>query len=115
MTGIRAVLRFVLLCLALAILANGILSVRWKSTYGWWSPAVARAQEDWKKEFEDICSQTQDAMTLSIDELKNLVERCDKLKPEIEKLEGPARKVYLRRLQLCRDLFYFVLESKQKQ
>jgi hypothetical protein len=114
-TGIREILRLVLPGLALAIIGTGILSVQWTGPQGRWCPAVAHAQEDWKKEFEDICSQTQDAMTLSIDELRNLVGRCDKLKLQIEKLEGPARKVYLKRLQLCRDLFAFVLESKQKE
>ena len=71
------------------------------------------AQEDWKSEFEDVCSKTQDAMTFSADELKNLIARCDKLKPLIDKLDESPRKVYLRRLQLCKDLFVFVLGSKE--
>jgi len=71
------------------------------------------AQEDWKSEFEDVCSKTQDAMTYSTDELKNLIARCDKLKPLIDKLDESPRKVYLRRLQLCKDLFVFVLGSKE--
>lgn len=77
-------------------------------------PASVYAQDDWKKEFEEICSRTDDAMSLSKDELKALVARCDKLKPLIEKLDETEKKVYLRRLQLCRDLFSFVLESKEK-
>ncbi len=89
--------------------------VHWGSANGLWRPAIAHAQEDWKKEFEEVCSKTQDAMLLGTDELKNLVERCDKLRPRVETLEEPARKVYLKRLQLCRDLFSFVLESKQKK
>ncbi|MBI5097794.1 MAG: hypothetical protein HZB30_00960 [Nitrospirae bacterium] len=73
------------------------------------------AQEDWKSEFEAVCSKTQDAMTFSTDELKNLIARCDKLKPLIDKLDESPRKVYLRRLQLCKDLFVFVLESKERK
>ena len=76
---------------------------------------VAYAEEDWKKEFEDICGKTQDAMVFPSDELKKLVDRCDKLKPVIEKLEETESKVYLRRLQMCRDLFAFTLESKEKK
>jgi len=76
---------------------------------------VVFAQEDWKGEFETICSKTQDAMTFSVDELKDLISRCDKLKPAIEKLDESSRKVYLRRLKLCKDLFVFVLGSKEKQ
>jgi len=76
---------------------------------------AAHAQEDWKKEFEDICSKTQDAMVFSAEELKSLLGRCDKLKPLIERLEESQRKVYLRRLQMCRDLFFFMLETKEKK
>ena len=76
---------------------------------------AAYAQDDWKKEFEEICSRTDDAMSFTREELKSLIARCDRLKPVIEKLDESARKVYLRRLQLCRDLFAFVLESKEKQ
>jgi len=74
--------------------------------------AAASAQDDWKKEFEDICSKTQDSMSITPDELKSLVGRCDALRPRIEKLEETQKKVYLKRLQMCRDLLAFVLESK---
>jgi hypothetical protein len=76
---------------------------------------IASAQQDWRQEFEDVCSRTQDAMTLSAGELTDLVARCDALKPAIEKLEETPRKVYLKRLQMCRDLFVFVLESKMNE
>ncbi len=75
----------------------------------------AHAQEDWRKEFDDVCSKTQDAMVFTADNLKNLVDRCDKLKPQIEKLDESQRKVYLKRLQRCRDLYFFVLESREKK
>ena len=74
--------------------------------------AAARAEEDWFVEFEDVCSRTQDAMTLSTDELRALLGRCEKLKPRIEALDPSRKKVYARRLQLCRDLYQFVLESR---
>jgi hypothetical protein len=76
------------------------------------SAAAASAQDDWKKEFEDICSKTQDAMSFTPDELKSLVGRCDALKPRIEKLDETQKKVYSKRLKMCRDLLAFVLESK---
>ena len=77
------------------------------------SPGAAAGQDDWKKEFDDICSKTQDSMALPPDELKRLVERCDALRPRIEKLDDTRKRVYLKRLRLCRDLFTFVLESKE--
>jgi len=73
------------------------------------------AQEDWKNEFEDVCSKTQDAMTLGSAELNDLIARCDKLKPLIERLDETQKKVYLKRLGMCRDLYVFVKESKEKK
>jgi hypothetical protein len=77
------------------------------------APSPAAAQ-DWKKEFEEVCAKTQDAMALPLDELRTLVARCDRLKPQIERLDESQRKVYSRRLQVCRDLYQFVLESREK-
>jgi hypothetical protein len=73
---------------------------------------TALAADDWKSEFEAICAKTQDAMVLPADELKELVARCDRLKPAIEALEASPRKVYGKRLQACRDLYQFVLDTR---
>jgi hypothetical protein len=70
------------------------------------------ADQGWQKEFDDVCSKTQDAMSLSIADLTLLVKRCDALVPRIEKLDETRRKVFLRRLQQCRGLYAYVLESK---
>ena len=77
-------------------------------------PALARARADdaWLAEFEAVCSKTQDAMTLSTGELRDLIARCDALRPKIAALDEPRRKVYSKRLQLCRDLYDFVLQSR---
>lgn len=78
-------------------------------------PRYVYAEDDWKAEFEDICSKTNDAMALTKEEINSLVSRCDKLKPRIEKIDETQKKVYLKRLQMCKDLFIFVLESKEKK
>ena len=52
------------------------------------------APQDWKKEFEEICAKTQDAMSLADDVLTTLVKRCDDLKPTIDNLPETERKVY---------------------
>jgi hypothetical protein len=74
----------------------------------------ARAEPGWKQEFEAVCAQTQDAMALPTSELLSLVGRCDKLKPLVDALEESERKVYSRRLKACRDLYAFVLETREK-
>ena len=76
-------------------------------------PTVSLAAENWKAEFDTVCSKTDTAMTLSAAELKELIARCDQLKPKIEAEDGSTRKVYLRRLKMCRDLYLYVLDSKE--
>lgn len=83
-------------------------------------PRPSAAQEDsakpsWQQEFEEICSKTQDAMTLSPEELKSLIERCDALLPRLEKLDESGKKVYLGRLRMCRGLYVYVLDSKNNE
>lgn len=73
--------------------------------------ASSLAEEDWKAEFDEVCSKTTDSMELTKTELKKLIERCDRLKPRIELLDESTAKVYLKRLKMCRDLYEFVLET----
>lgn len=75
--------------------------------------APSYAEEEWKAEFEAVCKKTQDPTILTIDELRDLIARCDKLKSRIEKLEEHVRKVPLIRLKMARKLFVFTLESKE--
>jgi len=75
----------------------------------------AYAEEGWKERIMELCAKTDVAMSLTSEELKELVVNCDKLKPAIESLEETPRKVYRKRLQMCRDLFAYVLESKESK
>ncbi len=75
---------------------------------------ASAAQEAWAAEFEEVCSKTQDAMTLSSDELRALISRCDALNAKIDVLDPSRRKVYAKRLQQCRELYVFVLSSREK-
>ena len=99
------VLFLVLLCIVMPVsFQAGVpsgLGVRW-----------AFAQEGWREEFDTVCAKTDIAMTLSRDELSDLIGRCDRLKARIEAEDESTRKVYLRRLGMCQDLYRFVLESK---
>lgn len=81
---------------------------------GWLSVVQsAYAEERWKEQIMELCAKTDVAMSLTSEELKELVVGCDKLKPVIESLEETPRKVYRKRLQMCRDLFAYVLESNE--
>lgn len=76
--------------------------------------AAYAADEAWKTEFEQICGQTDNAMNMSVAELSRSLERCDLLKQQIEQLEATPRKIYLKRLQMCRNLFAYMLENRNK-
>ncbi len=75
----------------------------------------ARADQGWMGEFEAVCGRTDAAMTLSTEELKDLVARCDRLKERIESEEESTRKIYLRRLKSCKDLYLFVLDTRKPE
>jgi len=95
---------FILVCSMMTILVATGEPCNW---------GAARAQEDWRTEFDEICSKTENAMAFSVEELRSLVDRCDALKPRLGQLDEPQRKVTLKRLQMCRDLYAFVLETKK--
>jgi hypothetical protein len=69
----------------------------------------------WRTDFDATCAQSNEAMALSMPELKKLIERCDRLQKLIEAEDETVRKVFLKRLQLCRNLYVFVLESKMQE
>jgi hypothetical protein len=74
--------------------------------------AGAQAPTDWRAEFDAVCGTADASTSLSAEELTNLIARCDKLAEVIGAEEETVRRVYLRRLKMCRDLLVFVLESK---
>ncbi len=75
-------------------------------------PVAAAA---WHKEFDDVCSRTEQAMSFSTEQLTRLIERCDALQLKIDRLDETQRKVFSGRLHQCRGLYAYVLESKQNE
>ena len=68
----------------------------------------------WRVEFDETCANTASAMNLSVPELKALITRCEKLQKNIEQQEESTRKVFLKRLFMCKNLYQFVLDSKKR-
>jgi hypothetical protein len=81
----------------------------------WLFQAAAWCEESWRADFDDICAKTGDAMALSRPELTQLIGRCATLQKVIETEEPSVRKVYLKRLEMCRNLYAYVLEYKNDQ
>ena len=76
---------------------------------------TAHGGDTWRTDFDTACAQSNNAMTLSIPELKKLIELCDQLQNIINGQDETVRKVFLKRLQLCRNLYVFVLEAKTQE
>jgi hypothetical protein len=74
------------------------------------APSIAGS---WKESFDEICSKAQVADSLSVNELSTLIERSNKLMPEIQAAEDPSKKIYIHRLNKCKALFEFMIESKK--
>ena len=81
--------------------------------------AHAQQKRDWKQEFAEVCAGTQNAMLLSVEELQALVKRCAALEERLDELNGQEgkteRKVYTKRLKMCRDLYQFTLDYMKRQ
>ena len=73
------------------------------------------AEKEWRTTFDETCGQSNEAMAFSVDELTTLIEKCDRLQKVIEAEDETVRKVYLKRLQLCKNLYVFVLETKKME
>jgi len=79
---------------------------------------TAYARNDWKLEFAEVCGKTQNAIELSPDELRSAIARCNRLEEHIFELQGPQgseRKVYAKRLKMCKDLYVYTLEFREKE
>lgn len=76
--------------------------------------SVTAEESEWRGELEMLCAGTNNAMAFSREELQRRIALCDRLKSRIDVLDESARKVYGRRLQMCRDFYAFMLESKQE-
>ena len=64
-------------------------------------------------EFDMLCVQTQEAESLSLPELQELVTECDKLEKKIEGSNDEKKKIMLFRLIKCRNFFNYFIDLKQ--
>ena len=81
--------------------------------------SVARMTPQQQVAFAEVCAGTQNAMLLSVEELQALVKRCAALEERLDELNGQEgkteRKVYTKRLKMCRDLYQFTLDYMKRQ
>jgi hypothetical protein len=76
---------------------------------------VRSEEKGWRTEFDAICGQTENTVDMTVADLRAALARCDRLRESIDRLEPTPRKVYQKRLQMCRNLLEYMLETKLKQ
>lgn len=67
----------------------------------------------WRVEFDEACAGTAHVMALPRTELQTLIAKCERLQKVIEQLDESTRKVFLKRLQLCKNLYQYVLDTNK--
>ncbi|MFZ4855769.1 MAG: hypothetical protein ACOYL3_05175 [Desulfuromonadaceae bacterium] len=68
----------------------------------------------WRVEFDETCANTSSAMDFSLTELQALITRCEKLQKAMDQLDESTRKVFLKRVLMCKNLYQFVLDAKKR-
>lgn len=68
----------------------------------------------WRNDFNEVCEKTTEAMALSPQELKALIEKCDRVQKALAGEQETVVKVYTKRVKMCRDLYRYVLDSKEQ-
>ena len=71
--------------------------------------------ETLQEEFDRLCVHTQDAESLSVERLQELVAECDQLQKKIEESNEEKKKLLLFRLKKCRDFLAYIIELKQEE
>lgn len=69
----------------------------------------------WREDFERLCGTTEKADSMSLEELKQVVEETDRLMETIEKDGGEQKKLYLFRLKKCRNFFAYMISTKETE
>jgi hypothetical protein len=75
----------------------------------------AHGEESWRTDFDETCAKTDVAMSLSVSELNALIEKCNRLEKVIDAQDETVRKVYRKRLEMCKNLYLFVVGEKNKE
>ena len=80
------------------------------------SPLYSSASDDhnnFETAFNELCGQTENTETLTVEEITLMIVQCDLLKEKITQSTHPKKKVFLFRLKKCRDFLDFMIQTKQ--
>lgn len=69
----------------------------------------------WKEDFERLCGYTEEASSLSTDQIQELIQESDRLLKTLETVNEPEKKVYIFRLKKCRNFFEYILDLREAE
>jgi hypothetical protein len=69
--------------------------------------------DEWRSDFDDVCGKTSVAMELSRSELLSLIVMGERVEKMLEAQDETTRKVFLKRIQKCLNLFRYVADTKK--
>jgi len=70
-------------------------------------------EKSWMDEYNIICGDTQEAVQLPGEEIKTLIDKCDKLLNKIKAADNPRKKIFIFRIEKCRNFYQFIANSKK--
>lgn len=73
-------------------------------------PPTPRSKSDEKAEFDRICAQVPIAGSLSVAQLRQLIDDSLALSDQLKDSEIPQAKIWIQRLKMCRDFFEYSIE-----
>ncbi len=68
-------------------------------------------EQSWRYEYNSICGDTQKAVTLPGEEINALIDKCDKLLNEIKATDNPRKKIFIFRIEKCRNFYQYISDS----
>ena len=67
-----------------------------------------------QEEFDRLCVHTQEAESLSLEKLQELLKECDQLQKSIEESSEEKKKLLLFRLKKCRNFFSYIIGQHEQ-
>jgi hypothetical protein len=63
------------------------------------------------EEYNSICGDTQGAVLLPSEEINTLIDKCDKLLIKIKAADNPKKKIFIFRIEKCRNFYKYIADS----
>lgn len=79
------------------------------------APTISGASGEYsaiEASFNKLCSQSEKAASLSIEQLTQMIDECDSLSQKLQKSSHPKKKVLLFRVKKCRNFLDFIVQTK---